>query len=96
MAEISFKGTKPVSQLYLRTMSIYDYSQLSELKKDMAGEQQMILIARITPLMMKDPQARSRFMDDLYCPAIKKNYSLFRLGEERIIMIPHEVRVISR
>jgi SepF-like predicted cell division protein (DUF552 family) len=85
MAEISFKGTKPVSQLYLRTMSIYDYSQLSELKKDMAGEQQMILIARITPLMMKDPQARSRFMDDLYCPAIKKNYSLFRLEKGELL-----------
>ena len=45
-----------VSQLCLKTISIHDYSQLSELKNYILGEKQVILIARITPLMEKDPE----------------------------------------
>jgi hypothetical protein len=45
--------------------------------------------------MMKDPEAGFRFMDDLYAFAIEKNYAIFRLGEERIIILPPRVRVIS-
>jgi SepF-like predicted cell division protein (DUF552 family) len=79
-----------VSQLCLKTISIHDYSQLSELKNYILGEKQVILIARITPLMEKDPDTGYRLMADLYCSATNNNYSIFRLGEERVIIIPHE------
>ena len=84
-----------VSQVCLKTISIHDYSQLSELKNYILGEKQVILIARITPLMEKDPDTGYRLMADLYCSATNNNYSIFRLGEERVIIIPSEVRVIT-
>jgi SepF-like predicted cell division protein (DUF552 family) len=80
--------------LCLKTISIHDYSQLSELKNDIL-EKNVILIARITPLMEKDPENGYRLMTDLYCLATANNYSIFRLGEERVIIIPIELHVIT-
>jgi SepF-like predicted cell division protein (DUF552 family) len=90
-----FTQTKPACPLYLKTISIHDSSMLVGLKQHLSSGSPIILIVRITPLMMKDPEAGFRFMDDLYAFAIEKNYAIFRLGEERIIILPPRVRVIS-
>ena len=95
LTQPNLKETRLVSQLCLKTISIHDYSQLSELKNDILGEKQVILIGRITPLMEKDPDNGYRLMTDLYCLATNNNYSIFRLGEERVIIIPTELHVIT-
>ena len=86
-----------VSQLCIKAFSIYDYSQLSELQEELSdGAKQPILIIRITPLLLKEPEEGRRLIDNLYSTAMENNYSVFRLGEERIIVVPYNVQVERR
>ena len=38
--------------------------------------------------MLKSPEEGAKLLNELYFTAIKNNYSVFRLGEERIIIAP--------
>lgn len=81
-------------QLSLKTISIHNYSQLSEIEKSFLQQKEpVILIARITPLALKNPGELGKFVSGLYAIAVKINYSVFRLGEERIIVIPSSINV---
>ena len=80
--------------LYLKTISIHNSLQLTEIKKNLLYKKEpVILIARITPIMLKSPEEGAKLLNELYFTAIKNNYSVFRLGEERIIIAPPEVQV---
>jgi SepF-like predicted cell division protein (DUF552 family) len=79
--------------LYLKTVSIHDYSQLSELKENLFGNKPTILIARITPIMLGNPESGRKLLNELCSAAAANNYSVFRLGEERIILSPDSVQV---
>jgi SepF-like predicted cell division protein (DUF552 family) len=84
-------------QLNLKTISIHSYSQLHELKKSLLSKQNnIILIARLTPILSKDIEAGAKLVDELYSIAINNNYSVCRLGEERIIVFPAYIRVKER
>jgi SepF-like predicted cell division protein (DUF552 family) len=80
-------------QLSLKATSVHDYSELSQIERTLLQQQSTILIVRITPLALKDPQELDRFANQLYLIATKNNYSVFRLGEERIIVIPRCINV---
>ena len=82
-------------QLSIKTTSIHNYSQLKHIKQSLIGIQSLILIAKIKPIVSKDSQAKPKLVKELYSSqAIKNNnYSIFRLGEERIIVVPNSVRV---
>ena len=57
-------------------------------------KQPIILIARITPIILKNPEEGMKLVNQLYLAATKNNnYSVFRLGEERIIVVPNSVQV---
>jgi hypothetical protein len=44
--------------------------------------------------MLKNPEEGMKLVNELYLTATKNNnYSVFRLGEERIIVVPNSVRV---
>ena len=72
-------------QLYIKCVSIHEYSQLSQLKNYFStNKQRIILIARITPIMLKNPEEGMKLVNELYLAATKNNnYCVFRLGEER-------------
>jgi SepF-like predicted cell division protein (DUF552 family) len=80
--------------LQIKTIFIYDYSQLRELKESLfPKENNIILIARLTPILSKDIKACIKLVNDLYLIAIRSNYSVFRLGEERIVVVPAYIQV---
>ena len=82
--------------LWLRTISIHSYSQLSELQDHFCDNKEpAIVIARITPIVTKNIEETMKLVNEVYSMAIKKNYCVFRLGEERIILVPPNVRVKS-
>ena len=88
------KKKKQHDLLYLKTISIHNSLQLTEIKKNLLYKKEpVILIARITPIMLKSPEEGAKLLNELYFTAIKNNYSVFRLGEERIIIAPPEVQV---
>jgi len=80
-------------QLSVKVTSVHDYSKLSEIEKRLLQQQATILIVRITPLALKDTQELAKFSNQLCLIATKNNYSVFRLGEERIIVIPTCINV---
>jgi SepF-like predicted cell division protein (DUF552 family) len=80
-------------QLSLKTTSVHNYSELSEIEKTLLQQQSTILIVRISSLALKDPQELDKFANQLYLIATKNNYSVFRLGEERVIVIPSSINV---
>jgi SepF-like predicted cell division protein (DUF552 family) len=43
--------------------------------------------------MLDNPEDGHKLLNELYSMAKKNNYSVFRLGEERIILAPSEVQV---
>ena len=80
-------------QLCLKTVSIHDYLQLTEIKNVIGKKEPVIMIARITSLMLEDPEQGGKLLNELYSVAVKNSYSVFRLGEERIIVSPITVKV---
>ena len=91
MGEMS--GGKSRSQVWLKTISVHSYSQLPELQNDFSRQEPVILIARITPIFTKSVEEGAKLVNELYSVATEKNYSVFRLGEERIIVVPPNVQV---
>jgi SepF-like predicted cell division protein (DUF552 family) len=79
--------------LYLKTVTIRNHLQLTEIKNILFKKEQVILIARLTPIMLEDPEQGGKLLNELYSAAVKNNYSVFRLGEERIIISPVTVHV---
>ena len=86
-------GGKNRLQMWLKTISVHSYSQLPELQDDFCRQEPVILIARITPIFTRSVEEGTRLLNELYSSAAKKNYSVFRLGEERIIVVPPNVQV---
>ena len=86
-------ASHPQPQLCIKTTSIHNYSELKHLKNSLASTQSMILVAKIKPMLSKDPYAEDKLLKELYANhAVKNNYSIFQLGEERIIVIPNCVQ----
>jgi SepF-like predicted cell division protein (DUF552 family) len=80
-------------QVWLKTVSIHSYSQLQQLQDDFCRKEPIILIARITPIFTKSMEEGTKLVNELYSAATEKKYSVFRLGEERIIVVPPNVQV---
>jgi len=91
------KSAYAQQRLCVKTISIHDYSQLQDLKQSLLGGEDSsitILIARITPIMSKDPDAAAKLVNELYdLTEIRNDYTLFRLGNDRVLLIPNNVQI---
>ena len=89
-----FKESSSIQlQLCIKTVSIHSYSQLDDLKENLLGKDPIMVIAKISPIVSKDPEAPTKLVNKIYPTYVENNYSLFRLGDERIMVIPNSVRV---
>jgi len=80
-------------QVCLKTICIHSHSQLSEVLDIFSRKESIVLIARISPIAIKDSKAKIGLVNEIYKQATKNNYSVFRLGEERIIVVHSSVKV---
>jgi hypothetical protein len=80
-------------QLCLKTICIHNHLQLSELIDIFLRKERVILFVRISPFAVKDPETRIDIVNELYKHATKNNYSVFRQGEERIVVVHSSVKV---
>jgi len=67
--------------------------QLSEFTDIFLRKERVILIVRISPFAIKDPEARIDIVNELYKHATKNNYSVFCQGEERVVVVHSSVKV---
>jgi predicted transcriptional regulator len=80
-------------QMCLKNICIHSHSQLSDVLDIFSRKECIILIARISSTSIKDPETRIDLVNELYKHPIKNNYTVFRQGEERIIVVHRRVKV---
>jgi SepF-like predicted cell division protein (DUF552 family) len=76
---------------YLKAITIRDPSDLHSIKEDI--KKNMILILRVTPLAQKDVDKLRKVVEELYSIAKSEGADIARLGEERIIVAPSNVKI---
>lgn len=82
---------KQESPTYLKAITIRDPSDVHSIKDDI--KKNMILILRVTPLAQKDVDELRRVVEELYSIAKNSGADIARLGEERIIVAPSNIRI---
>jgi len=76
---------------YLKAITIRDSSDIHTITEDI--KKGMVLILRVTPLAQKDVKKLRKMVEELYVIARDSNADIARLGEERIIVTPPNVKI---
>ncbi len=76
---------------YLKAITIRDPSDIHTIKEDI--KKNMILILRVTPLAQKDVEQLRKLVEELYSVAKSADADIARLGEERIIVAPSNIKI---
>jgi hypothetical protein len=79
------------SKTYLKAMPLRDLSDLEEIKKEVKNGN--VLILRITPLASKSIEDVKRAVNVLYEFAESIRGDIARLGEERVVICPQNIRI---
>ena len=82
---------KQESQTYIKAITIRDSSDIHTITEDI--KKGMVLILRVTPLAQKDVKKLRKMVEELYVIARDSNADIARLGEERIIVTPPNVKI---
>jgi len=82
---------KQENPTYLKAITIRDQSDIHSIKEDI--KKGMILILRVTPLAQKNVEELRKVVEELYSIAKNSNADIARLGEERIIIAPSNVKI---
>jgi SepF-like predicted cell division protein (DUF552 family) len=87
--EIEVKNSS--GKTYLKAMPLHDLSELETVKNEVNGGN--ILILRITPLANKSIDDVKRAVNELSEFAESVGGDIARLGEERVVICPQNVRI---
>ena len=82
---------KQETPTYLKAITIRDSSDIHTINEDI--KKGMVLILRVTPLAQKDVKKLRKLFEELYVIARDSNADIARLGEERIIVTPPNVKI---
>jgi SepF-like predicted cell division protein (DUF552 family) len=90
-AEPPAKNKEVADKMYLRAMPLRDLSDLEEIKSEVKNGN--VLILRITPLASKNIEDVKRAVNELYEFAESIGGDIARLGEERVVICPQNIRI---
>jgi len=80
-----------LGKTYLKAMPLRDLSDLDAIKNEVKSGN--ILILRITPLASKSIEDVKRAVNELYEFAESVGGDIARLGEERVVICPQNIRI---
>jgi len=80
-----------LGKTYLKAMPLRDLSDLEEIKTEVKNGN--VLILRITPLASKSVEDVKRAVNELYEFAESISGDIARLGEERVVICPPNIRI---
>ena len=80
-----------MDKTYLKAMPLRDLSDLDTIKNEVKNGN--ILILRITPLASKNIEDVKRAVNELYEFAEAIGGDIARLGEERVVICPQNIRI---
>ena len=82
---------KQESPTYIKAITIRDSSDIHTITE--AIKKGMVLILSVTRLAQKDVKKLRKMVEELYVIARDSNADIARLGEERIIVTPPNVKI---
>jgi len=85
------EGKEGLDKTYLKAMPLRDLSDLDTIKNEIKNGN--ILILRITPLASKNIEDVKRAVNELYEFAEASGGDIARLGEERVVICPQNIRI---
>ena len=85
------KDKEVLEKTYLKAMPLRDLSDLEEIKKEVKNGN--VLILRITPLASKNIEDVKHAVNELYEFAESISGDIARLGEERVVICPQNIRI---
>ena len=85
------EGKEAFDKTYLKAMPLRDLSDLEAIKKEVKNGN--VLILRITPLASKNIEDVKRAVNELYEFAESIGGDIARLGEERVVICPKNIRI---
>jgi SepF-like predicted cell division protein (DUF552 family) len=85
------KSKEVTDKMYLRAMPLRDLSDLEEIKSEVKNGN--VLILRITPLASKNIEDVKHAVNELYEFAESIGGDIARLGEERVVICPQNIRI---
>jgi SepF-like predicted cell division protein (DUF552 family) len=80
-----------LNKTYLKAMPLRDLSDLEAIKNEVKNGN--VLILRITPLASKSIEDVKRAVNELYEFAESIGGDIARLGEERVVICPQNIRI---
>lgn len=83
--------TEVANKNYLKAMPLRDLADLKVIKKEVTNGN--ILILRITPLASKNIEDVKEAVNELYEFAESTGGDIARLGEERVVICPSDIRI---
>ncbi len=78
--------------LYLKTTTLRDLDDLDKLISDIERSD-TILIVRVTPLAEKSIDDLKAVVEEIFKYVKKVNGDIARLGEERLVIVPSNVKI---
>jgi len=90
-AEPPSENKEVLEKTYLKAMPLRDLSDLEEIKNEVKNGN--VLILRITPLASKSIEDVKRAVNELYEFAESIGGDIARLGEERVVICPQNIRI---
>jgi len=85
------KDKEAFDKTYLKAMPLRDLSDLEDIKNEVKNGN--VLILRITPLASKNIEDVKRAVNELYEFAESIGGDIARLGEERVVICPQNIRI---
>jgi SepF-like predicted cell division protein (DUF552 family) len=85
------EGKESLGKTYLKAMPLRDLSDLEAIKNEVKSGN--IIILRITPLASKSIEDVKRAVNELYEFAESVGGDIARLGEERVVICPQNIRI---
>lgn len=90
-AEPPSENKEVLEKTYLKAMPLRDLSDLEEIKNEVKNGN--VLILRITPLASKSIEDVKSAVNELYEFAESIGGDIARLGEERVVICPQNIRI---
>jgi SepF-like predicted cell division protein (DUF552 family) len=90
-ASTSSEDKEVMDKTYLKAMPLRDLADLETIKNEVKNGN--ILILRITPLASKSIEDVKRAVNELYEFAESISGDIARLGEERVVICPQNIRI---
>jgi SepF-like predicted cell division protein (DUF552 family) len=90
-ASASSENKEVSGKTYLKAMPLRDLSDLEAIKSEVKNGN--VLILRITPLASKSIEDVKRAVNELYEFAESIGGDIARLGEERVVICPENIRI---